>query len=131
MCCLFNGLILKKKGKLITWNHRKILSLVVYCQKNSKKVCITYLHAHTVCTYTCPMVKNKWNLYTEVFPINWWSIEWTIQFIISYNPNYEMSADSQRYPRLCSKKNLREPSALELWNPGHPTNDLYEKTKIF
>ena len=60
-------------------------------------------------------------------------IDWVgnFQFIISYNLNYEMSADSQDYPRLCSKKNLTEPSALELWNPRCPTYDFYEKTKTF
>ena len=33
--------------------------------------------------------------------------------------------------RLCSKKNWREASALNLWNPVCPANDFYEKAKIF
>ena len=34
-------------------------------------------------------------------------------------------------PRLCSKENWREPSALKLYNLGCPAYDLHEKTKIF
>ena len=33
--------------------------------------------------------------------------------------------------RLCSEKSWSEPTALNLWNPGCPEYDLYEKTKIF
>ena len=47
VCCLFNGLILKKKGKLITWNHRKILSLVVYRLQDSPYFCIFKIQVHT------------------------------------------------------------------------------------
>jgi len=32
--------------------------------------------------------------------------------------------------RLCSKKNWREPSVLNLWNPVSPAYDSYEKAKI-
>ena len=73
---------------------------------------------------------ESWGVHLTWFDCNWWSIEWTIQFIISYNPNYEMLADFQHYPRLCSKKNLREPSALKLWNPGRPTNDCMKKLRF-
>ena len=33
--------------------------------------------------------------------------------------------------KLCSKENLRESSALNLWNLGCPVYDFYEKSKIF
>ena len=33
--------------------------------------------------------------------------------------------------RLCSKKNWRQPSTLNLWNPVCPANDFCEKAKIF
>ena len=33
--------------------------------------------------------------------------------------------------KLCPKKNWRESSALNLWNPGCPVYDFYEKSKIF
>ena len=32
--------------------------------------------------------------------------------------------------RPCSEKSWSEPTALNLWNPGCPEYDLYEKTKI-
>ena len=33
--------------------------------------------------------------------------------------------------RLCSKENSKEPSALNLWNPGYPAYDLYDNTELF
>ena len=32
--------------------------------------------------------------------------------------------------RLCSKKNWREPIALNLWNLRRPASDFFKKTKI-
>ena len=34
-------------------------------------------------------------------------------------------------PRLCSKKNCKESSALNLWKTGSQASDLYGKAKIF
>lgn len=38
---------------------------------------------------------------------------------------------SEASSRLCSKKNWREASALNLWYPGCLAYDFYQRTKIF
>ena len=47
-----------------------------------------------------------------------------------YNVTVESSGTLYR-TRLCPKKNWREASALNLWNPGWPVYDFYEKSKSF
>ena len=41
-----------------------------------------------------------------------------------------ISFDFMTLTVLCSEKNLTEPSALNLWNPGRPANHFYMKLRF-
>ena len=133
VCCLFNSLSFKEEREIVHLKPQKNSESSRLLSKKLKNG-LYYIFTCTIKSYVL-WLAQRWKINAihiqKFFPINWWLIEWTIQFIISFNLNYEMSADSQHYPRLCSKKNLREPSTLELWNPGRPTFDLYEKLRFF
>ena len=124
---------LKKKEKLFTWKPEKNSESSRLLSKKLKKG-LYYIFTCTIKSYVL-WLAQRWKIngirIQKFFPINWWLTEWTISNLLFPIIAIMKCADSQHYPRLCSKKNLREPSALELWNPGCPTYDFYEKTKTF
>ena len=69
-------------------------------------------------------------------PIVWSDLHTVVSdFYYSMIAWYTMFSSSVSYnctcTRLCSMRNWREPSAVNLWNPRHPAYDLSEKSKIF